>query len=270
MSFDALVLCRCFEDGLAVPPPVAVDRLVRTSFGWHLRDRDDHPAADVAVDRWRSRACAHPSMRAADEGLSKHALADLYYAITRHPPQTYPLLSAILHPRTDSATPSGDCGAALPELRALVDGLATVALPAVVDSDTGELVARYGPGRGGFGFVRRNREGDQWTVHVMRRGIRARGVSATETLRFRARRVEQRRVLGGYLWTDRDRGNSIKIPWVPIASPSPERGARAGPPRNLHVEQRPVRPSDFDGVIEGLARLFEASLATGNPVYWMG
>jgi hypothetical protein len=36
----------------------------------------------------------------------------------------------------------------------------------------------------------------------------------------------------------------------------------------VHVEQRPVTPADFAGVVEALEEVFRAAMATGNPVRW--
>jgi hypothetical protein len=43
---------------------------------------------------------------------------------------------------------------------------------------------------------------------------------------------------------------------------------RVAYPRRLHVEQRPVTPADFAGVVGALEEVFRAAIATGNPVRW--
>lgn len=281
LGFLAWVPCRCFEQGLTTPPPVPLERLVRGFCGFDLPDplADAHSAESRAVGEWQlTGACAHRDMQLVSTSMSKIALGQIACFAQSFDETVFPTLSRMLYPEQDSLTSPEMSAAALAELAPAVARYDRLRLPAWVDSTTGYTWYRPDPGARGVVETHRGARGT-WRVGLTRRFIFARRLGDRTVRPFRARRIEQvvvpaapgrrgpdrRFVDDGCTWIDRDRGVTIRLPWVPVSGRA--EGGRFVPPF-LHVELRPLGGEEFHGTLATLRSLLEASVETGNPIHW--
>jgi hypothetical protein len=59
-----------------------------------------------------------------------------------------------------------------------------------------------------------------------------------------------------------------QIPWPDGRMEDDDRRCRFAHPRRVRLTSRGLTVEDFDFILGALRRLFEASLATGDPVRW--
>ena len=197
--------------------------------------------------------------------------------------ERFPVLRAELPNTNDGKTEADRSALALAELGAFRAAGAIGSNVCLVDSTTGETlyehVASYGgvftlDGRArvdlGFdeaGFFVRERDG---------------GAELFRAIRFRQTLLDPDREPygpepGRVAFLDLDSGRTFEcrtavsgheIPW-PDGRMQDDRGkVRLDHPPELHVESRPERASDYEYAAEPLAKVFRASVATGNPVRW--
>ena len=73
MGLDATVMCTCFAEGRAAPPPFSPALLHRGHHGLLALADDADPALWDAFERWTDAACEHPAMEAASERIASWA-----------------------------------------------------------------------------------------------------------------------------------------------------------------------------------------------------
>ena len=258
MGVGAYVYCRCWQDGLATPPPagpIGFDEDGRLGLltPWDIGIAAEHDA----VDNWLRHGCPHENMQFASEDLGAWAGVRTFQQTLREAGgANFPTLLRYLPETNDGWIPAAEVTRVLAELESfesrarltdeivLVDEATGDALYAYVESYHGVFIwGHYNVGVGPDGFfVRDNR------------------VDPSVTL-FRATRFEQRVLPDGELEFTGD-GQVVRLAMTPIANYLPV------PPQRLAVQVRPRSAADFAYTLEMLRRLCAASLTTGNPVNW--
>lgn len=258
MGVEAYVHCRCWQDGLATPPPcgpVGFDSDGRLAL---LEPWDDSTAAAHAdVENWLRHGCPHEDMELVYEGLGSWSGVRYFQQMLREAGGShFPTLLRYLPQTNDGCIPAAEVPRVLAELdhfehRArltdeivLVDEATGDALHSYIESYRGVFIwGRYQVGIDPDGFFVLDGDGEP-----------------PATL-FRATRFEQRVLPGGDLEFTGD-GQTARVAMTPIAGYLPE------PPRQLAVRVRPRAAAD-SAHLGILRRLCAASLATGNPVAWI-
>jgi hypothetical protein len=259
MGVQAYVYCRCWQDGLAVPPPVGPvgfdeDGRLGLLEPWDRSNADQHGD----VEHWLEHGCPHEDMKFLREEIGAWAGVRYFQQALREADgSAFPTLLRYLPKTNDGWIPAAEVPAVLAELDHFEHRARLSDEIVLVDEATGDAFYSYiksyrgvfswghynlGVGPDGF-FVVDNRADPPATV-------------------FRARRFEQRVLPGGELELTGD-GQSVRLATTPIASYLPV------PPRRLAVQVRARSAADFARTVGTLRRLCAASLATGNPVNWI-
>jgi hypothetical protein len=259
MGLDAVVRCRCLEDGLAAPPPFAVEL---DEEGWLTRvDRDDD-AAWEQFHRWLAKACRHPEMEYATEHISnwggyrgfQDALRRLGGA------GSFPVLTDELPEANGGQTSAGAAAAALRELERFLGEDASWSHPVLVDQEGELLATRVDAYDGVFSFSPDGNLAltDEGTLVVLR----------DDAVVFASVDFEQVAAADGST-TFRDVATGVCIDRVPSVESWSADAEGPGPmPARLHVELQRESARDYAWIVERLERIFRASVETGNPVQW--
>jgi hypothetical protein len=268
VGLDAFVHCRCWQDGLAVPP-CAPDLVGFDEDGWLnlIVPFEGHEAAFRRFEDWKRDGCPHKGMRYANEHLSNWSGYRLFqHALREAGPPHLPTLLAEL-PNANGGQMSAEAAAAvLTELDHLTHHAVLGDDVVLVDEATGtvqfEYIAAY--------------EGVMMLGPDFRAGVDPDGFFVLDprtdppttlfrSTRFHQRVIDERRVE----FTDASqaaapagRRNAVEIDMMPIG------GHSGPPPRSLSVETRPRTAASFAYIVEPLRRLCQAAVATGNPVVW--
>ncbi|GAA4608407.1 hypothetical protein BJY16_006828 [Actinoplanes octamycinicus] len=257
MTLDAFVYCRCWQDGLAVPPPVGPvgfdeDGRIGLLAPWSRETADAHDA----VDEWVRHGCAHEGMELADEHLGAWSGVRSFEQALREAGSFGTLLGVM--PRSNGGQIPV---AAVPRVVAELDHFERAARltdqTVLVDEGSGRPLYSYIESYGGVFIL-----GPDQEVGVDPHGFFVVDKTASSpTVRFRAMRFSQRVLPGGYLELAAD-GQLLRLEMSPIGSFLPE------PPQHFAVESRPRTAADYSFIVGALRRLCAASLTTGNPVMW--
>jgi hypothetical protein len=282
MGLDASVMCTCYQDGRALPPPCDPSLLVFDD-GWLELDVpfDDNVELHTGFDRWLAEGCEHPRMEVASVRVSNWSgYRAFQQALERAGGRArFPTLYAELPEVNGGTTDAGAAAQALAELatfRAQPDVGHSWFL---VSTDTGETMYEYIAAYDGK-FILDGRTGmdigvDPRGLFVVERGDEGREL-------FRARRVAQRwsdegvSQAGAVELTNLDTGERFRcatlIGRVVAARSKGEKALEEEPtpayPERMHVEQRAIVPTQFAYAVSALEQVFGAAVATGNPVRW--
>ncbi len=281
MGLDASVMCGCFAKGLTTDPPFPREWL-RVDEEGYMHVVPDHDR--LAFSIWIQSCCPHPRFDYAWEHIANWSGFRLFQdAMERAGWERFPTLRAEL--------PEVNGGLALPSASALAlqeleefRGLGALGTNAcLVDSTTGEaLYEHIGPYEGIF--ILDGRTGVDVGVGEFTFFIRDRetGVDLFRSARFRQTlldhdlhpyddepgRVEYFDPDTGEKYTGRTAVSGEAIPWPDGRMQDDRHRVRFDHPAGLHVEAREIRPGDFAPILDPLARVFRASVETGNPVRW--
>ncbi|CAN98707.1 MULTISPECIES: hypothetical protein [Sorangium] len=285
MGLDATVMCRCWLDGTTRTPPPHAEHVGFDEEGQLcLTLPEERQDAHDAFYAWMEDCCPHPRMWLASEWISNWAgLRAFQAALDRIGWQHFPTLQAELPAANGGMMPAEASARALGELARFAELVASVRSAFLVDSGTGDELYDFVPQYEGI-FVMSGSEQVNLGFDVNGFFVRSRGAPPREL--FRALRVEQ--ILleperteahegGRVLLRDLDTGREFEsrvavpggcIPW-PDGRMQDDRGrVRSAYPRSFHVAQRALGVADFEQILGSLRRVFEASVATGNPVCW--
>jgi hypothetical protein len=300
MGLDAMVRCRCWEDGHTTEPPVPRDR---------IRINDDHdlelafPHLGRAQDydrfsRWMAEeACPHRDMAYAQAPIADWNRYNRFLrALERAGLEHFPVLDAALPAGGRGTTPPERARAALHELEYFVHEAELGESTTLVDGDHGTTLG-YWDGGGGEVWAH-----DPWRLGFDRTGffVRNAAVSPAKEV-FRSRHFTQE-VAGDRLheW-EHEWAVRLTLEWLPrqhhswVVRLSDEDGPAglvlplSDPiaatqtqmpdgrwrwdgvgyfPRRLRVVTAPATPEQHASVIDGLTTVFRASAEIGQPVQW--
>ncbi len=259
MGLDAFVHCRCWQDGLTLPPvgPVGFDE--EGYLDW-LVPRPEYTELDDAFDSWKATGCAHEDMELVSERLANWAGYRLFQqALQSAGWSHFPSLKAELPSDNGGRMPAEAAALVLDELdyfeqRAVIDDEIVLVDEASSEVKLTYVAAYHGVLRLGPGY---------------RAGVDPEGFFVLDaeaeppvTL-FRSVRFRQRILADGQVEFS-DEATTVRITMPPIGGAP----AAAGPPQWLRWETRNHSPADFDYIVQPLRRLCQAAVATGNPVMW--
>jgi hypothetical protein len=284
MGLDATVSCNCFKEGRTTQPPIPPDWLYLDDEGyWSCRPEHEAEYSWPEFYRWKQTCCEHEGMNYARERISNWAGYRLFQeALEKIGWDNFPILRSEL--------PSVNGGMMFPE--AARQALLELDLfrrageigrnAALIDTRTGFLIFEHVAAYEGV-FVYGGRSPMEAGVGERAFFIRER---ASGNILFRATRIGQKLLdpvhegqayEGRVEFRDLDTMQTLVCPIVVPGCPKPwadgriqnDRGeVRFNPSDGFHVELRMLDPTHFDYAVNPLARVFEASVATGNPVRW--
>jgi hypothetical protein len=180
----------------------------------------------------------------------------------------FPILQAELPGRNDSLTPPNAARRALRELDYFRQHADAATKAFLVDSERGLDVGTSSSILGGA-LTLDNRTG--FDIGFDANGFFVRDRWELNRILFRARRVEQRLIQPETLkveYVDLDTGRTFacSTPFGKVVTG--DDGLQRMHLQQMHIEQRPVSAAYFDYIYEPLTEIFQASLATDNPVRW--
>jgi hypothetical protein len=277
MGLDAFVSCRCWQDGVAAPPPVPRELITHgEDFQLCLSlPYEGHEDLHRDFDEWvLHRACGHENMEQASVRVTNWAGYRLFQAALAAAGWDHlPTLRAYLPQCNGGSLPAEAAPRALAELEWFTSDADLGTHTYLLDADTGERLDSYVPAYEG---VFRWDGGQDKGVGVDPSGLFVLDTSAEPPREvFRSLRCSQE-VIGvtpdgtGRLVRLTDAGTSRS---VTVALSSPIFGSGGGPglaryPRRLQVTAMPWTGREFAGVVAALREVLQAAVETGNPVSW--
>jgi hypothetical protein len=262
MGLDAFVSCRCWRDGLAAPPPVAPELIGVDDDGFLGLLVDDDDLWHV-VDAWVASACPHRDMRLISRHVANWPGLRLFQAALRSAgEERFPTLLAELPAGNGGTMPPDAAARALDDLTRF-SSLADVGTETVlVDADTGDVINTGVPAYDGVFML-----GPGYRAAILPDGfvIRDDDREASRTL-FHARRFRQ--APGPDRTVEFVAEEPAGAAAVTVAMPPVGGSDERPPPHRLRVEVRRQRPDRHAPVVDALADLCRAAVATGNPVVW--
>lgn len=287
MGLDAKVRCRCWEEGKIKPLPFPEHIRLNLDEGYFELDLPYEGNEDKfsRFDIWTEDCCPHGDLTCASEYISNWTGYRLFQeALGQVGWERFPVLKAQLPERNGGSTDSESAAQALRELEHFERHARLGPITVLVDSDSGYVIFKHVYAYAGE-FILDGRSG--LNAGVDPSGFFIRQAQSPNREVFRARRFEQRllgpqRVEGpngddSVEYTDADTGRQfvgrIAVPGRTIAWPDGRWENDAGQrrfeyPRRLHVEERQRGADEFADIVKSLRTVFQASVATGNPVHW--
>jgi hypothetical protein len=258
MGLDAFVYCRCWQDGLAAPPPVGPVGFDEEGYLGLRVPWEGNEDAHMAVETWLTRACPHERMEQAREHVSNWAgLRMFQQALEEVGWSRFPVLHSGLPRANGGFLPTQQASLVLAELDVFQSVARLEDEVVLVDEATGRVLMSYVAAY----------EGVMMLGPGYRAGVDPDGFFVLDpegyppAVLFRAIRFSQQPLPGGEVELVGD-GRTVRVSMPLVGEHDPV------PPRWLAVESRPRTPEYFDYVVEPLRRLCEASVQTGNPVMW--
>jgi hypothetical protein len=285
MGLDASVMCTCWRAGRLRSAPPCAEHVVLDEEGYLSLQLpwEDHVAEHQAFLDWMRSACEHEDMKAASEWVSNWAGVRAFQTALRGiGAEHFPVLLAEIPDVNGGLMKPTDCAAGLRELARFVELVRSIRTTFLVDDETGVELHEYIPQYGGVFRLSQEHE----NVGVTPQGLfvaRRLGEDEMEII-FSAMRAEQVVIERDALGDARlvrlrclDSGQESppippisgeQIPWPDGRMQDDGGRCRFAHPRRLRVASRGLTAEDFDVILGALRRLFEASVATGNPVRW--
>ena len=261
MGLNAFVRCNCYADGLCSEPPVPREWLIRDTEGaLQLAPEHDTDKHSIDFNLWLRNACRHKNMFLVWEWISnwtgvrsfQQALAASGGA------ETFPILSSTLPEINGGELTSAQAALGLTELARFQQTDSAGTNTFLVDCQTGDEIWEYIHRYGGI-VVYGGGAGVNLGISPEEFFIRDR---TTGLDRFRARSFEQRLLATGqFEYHNLETGEKTAID-LPLG------GAGKENVRCFRVQQRPIAPSRFADICQRLTRVFQASVASRNPVIW--
>lgn len=275
MGLDASVMCTCYRDGKTTPCPFPASFQLDDE-GFPALDPalvERQPEAQDVFDEWLATCCPHPEMEFAAVHIPSWKVYQAFRgALEQAGWEHFPTLRDALPTSNQGQTPAAAAAAALAEL-AQFQTLEAVQQPCLVNTETGEALGDLFAGAQGL-VIWSARGGLQ--MGVDEDGFYIRDAWELNRELFRAMRFEQRLLETDRLdqeqlveYRDLDTGRRC-VCAAPVRALMPDGFGQLHQtyPRTLHVERRPVSLRYFNEVITPLVAIFQAAVATGNPVRW--
>ena len=263
MGLDAFVNCNCFKEGKTSKPPVD-SRLIVFDDGLCDVTLPDEGNQKIIKKfyHWIKNCCPHPNMQFLSVYVSNWwGVRTFQEALGKIGWEHFPVLKAGLPEGNGGSVPASSSEKALDELNYFERNVHHLKNIYLVESKTGEPIYNYVRCYDGTFFLAGYQAGsDEKGFFVVKKN----GDQDEEL--FRATRFTQK-------VTQRIFSKKVKAGWVNVENQSSFTADMAikvdrGYPDLLHVEWRNEDSSDYQYVLEPLKQIFEASRATGNPVYW--
>ncbi|MEV6244005.1 hypothetical protein [Lentzea sp. NPDC051838] len=233
MGLDAFVRCRCWQDGVVTPPAALAGLIVLEDEYLGLSvPWEGHESLHNALDKWVSSACSHEDMDLVCEHVGNWAsYRGLQRALGTMGWEHFPVLQGTLPNGNGGCTPASSAASALEELQ-FYTSHAVMGLQAVLcDADTGEVLLEQIHAFGGLNVFA---DGVAYGVDLDGFFVQKEGLELFRSMAF----------------------NAAGVPGTPFGA------------RNLEVRSRLEDADVYSYTVNALVRLFEASVASGNPVVW--
>ncbi len=280
MGLDACVMCNCYQEGKAKLTPFEIKIDLQEGGFTFVNPKDNNDENFWKLWEWKSNACSHSEMEIVSDRISNWPGVRLFQQALEDAGWNYfPILKAVL--------PNANGGKVIPELsvRALeeIDFFKTTAghVPntVLIASESGYTIQDSISSYGGIFAM-----SQPWFYGIFENYFYIQ--DATSQIVFRAHKFEQRLLQPGMTknyereqveFVDIESGITIittmAISGNEISCPEDELEIRKGKlcfeyPAKMHVEWRVVSPEYFNFITEPLAKVFQASVETNNPVYW--
>jgi hypothetical protein len=258
MGLDAFVYCRCWQDGVATPPPIGPVGFDDEGYLGLTLPWDGNEAAHTAIEIWLTRACPHDRMKQAHEHVSNWAGLRLFQQVLDDVGWShFPALHSGLPRANGGSLPAEQASIVLAELD-YFRGVGQLADEVVLaDEATGRVLMTYVAAYDGVMML-----GPGYRAGVDPEGffVLDPGVDPPATL-FRAQRFSQQAFPGNVVRFVSDE-LTARVSMPPVGQHD------GGQSQWLAVRSRPRTAEDFDYIVQPLRRLCEASVLTGNPVMW--
>jgi hypothetical protein len=257
VGLDAYVYCRCWQDGLAAPPPVGPvgfdeDGCLNLLLPW-----EGNEAAHDAFNTWLMRACLHEQMEQAGEHVSNWAGLRLFQQALQAAGWSLPALHAGLPNTNGGSMPAAQAARVLEELDSFESRARIEDATVLVDEATGRVLMTYIAAYDGVIIL-----GPGYRAGVDPNGFFVLDSTADPPVTlFRAVQFGQQVLPGGEVEFTGG-GRKVRVAMSPVGEP------KAAPPQRLAVKTQPQSAADFGYIMGPLRRLSEASVVTGNPVIW--
>lgn len=291
MGLDAVVRCRCWEDGLCSEPPVPRDDVYIDEDGyissrtldkaWHELNYDEfikrYDSLDRSFDEWCQHACVHEDMEICDERIGNWSgVGELNYLIERAGRRRpFPILSHMIPDGNGGQFPARLASAALEEFDVFVQVIAGFNKSWLVNVTSGEQPTVAYPHEWKIEMDERESLASCKVVVPDRDGIRH------EFRRFRQEPLRDEEITGETEYERRKRREWGWGDW-PVRLIDLDTGDTAiiaasldvdfaGKPAEYRFEEHRAPYMSEDGTYwraEVLRRLLKASLETGNPIQW--
>ena len=287
MALEASVMCNCYAERRATPPPFPERFFINEAGFPDLRPVDDSdPEEEMQrLYEWLRTCCEHPGMVYASIYLANWpGYMDFLDALDEIGTTRVPTLLAELPVESGALTQSDSAAKMLAELEAFraMDVVDTKIF--VVNGETGERLYWYVPEHGGV-FIWDGQNGHN--IGVDEEGLFIADAWEHSRIIFRARRMEQillepelieQTGYGRVAYTDLDSGRRVEartpipgkeLPWPDGRMRNYEGRFRLEYPRILQAEEQSVSPAFFALVVDQLEAILRASVEMGNPVRWV-
>lgn len=283
MGLDASVMCNCFRDGRATPPPFPLEWLEVDVEGYlNLKQGHDTDENWLSQYEWEQSCCEHEGMAFASEHISNWPGYRLFQAALGEVGWEYfPVLKEQLPNVNGGLTPASESTKACDELNTFVTAGEIGKRTVLVNTASGEATYEHVAAYEGV-FIHSGARGID--VGLSEREFFAIKATSREFL-FRAIRFRQFNRTGdpiagdssNIVWENLDTGeiyesgvavSGKQITWDDGSWESSDGRCRFEYPAEFHVEQRPRFTGDFDHILKALRTVFAASVTTGNPVRW--
>ena len=258
MRLDAYVPCNCWAERLTTEPPFARDQLEFRDGLLELRDVSDPLTQETiasyrTLDVWLETCCPHPNMQYCDERVDDWLEARVFAGyVNRYDTGQFQVLRRLMPNGNGDEVSPVDCARGLAELDLLSDAIAGQPGCFLVDNRIGLEVYDY------VGAADEQTRFEAWTrcsFDPTGIFITQGGTEVFRAMRARQRIIEQPDHTHLFEWTADDGTTFLGTALID------------GMDRDWEVVTRPLTIDDVPCVDE-LRNLFQASLATGNPVYW--
>lgn len=276
MGLDAVVRCRCWEEGKVSSPPVPLSEIEIDDEGWLslVLPWKGNEEKHTRFDEWLETCCSHPRTDFACEHISnwggyrifQQRLEELGW-------ERFPTLKTELPEANGGMTGAVAAAAALKELATFKELASSLSRAVLVESSSGEVVHEFVAAYGGA-FILSGRTGlevgvGEWSFFVRQMDTEIPLFSSSDfnQILLDPEEAERPRVR----FVDRATGESYECS-VAVGIHEDEvvdgvtRVARY--PSHMHVERRPLAVDDYSYITGSLETVFWASVATGNPVLW--
>ncbi|MGB1285455.1 MAG: hypothetical protein ACPG7F_02885 [Aggregatilineales bacterium] len=242
---------------------------------WGLQQSSDFAVeAEIQVFNWINDACEHEDMHYSSEHIGnwggyryfQKALADIGWNF-------FPVLHVELPDANDGMMLADHAALALKELALFRELAAGREMPFLVDTVTGEIVARCNPA---FGWMLSMKKGLKLGFDPQGFFIATVDDDNVQQIAFRSVRFEQR------FLAFEDTGKPIEVEYYDADTEqrfvcdmalvklfeNAVDNLDTIMPRLIHMEHRSVDASDYNYVVSALERVCQAAIETGNPVVW--
>jgi hypothetical protein len=285
MGLDASVMCNCYRQGLASPPPVSPDLIEVDDEGYLSLavPYDDNDELYFLFADWKQHACLHSDMEYASVRVANWTgYRAFQQALARIGQEHFPTLQAELPNSNGGLMSAISATKALQELelfRRANLGSNIFLVNSQTDDEIHEYIASYEgvfilSGRAGVDigfderglFVVKRSEPRQELFRSMR--FEQRLLEPDLTLAYKDGKVELIDLATGWSFEGTTAISGRQIPWPDGRKQDDQGRVRFEYPRFMHVEERKLAAGDFAYALDALTEIFQAAIITGNPVRW--